>query len=74
MPNHPYLRETRGQILFKMKKYGMQLAILSLHFRPTNWPEPIHRSLAEVYDALGQKELAEEHRKRADSSQSTSKL
>ncbi len=73
MPNHPYLRETRGQILFKMKKYGDAIGDLEFALKADELAEPIHRSLAEIYDALGQKELAEGHRNSAVSSQNRPK-
>ncbi len=73
LPNHPYIRETRGQILCKMKKYGDAISDLEFALQATELAVPIHRSLAEAYDALGQTELAEEHRKLSDSTQSTSK-
>ncbi len=72
LPDHPYLRETRGQILCKMKRYGDAISDLEFALSAPELAEPIHRSLAEAYDALGQTQLAEEHRKLSGSSQSSS--
>lgn len=55
-------RETRGQILLRLKR--SQEAVRDLEFALNGMPEAtaIHRSLATAYEELGDKELAAQHR------------
>ena len=60
-PRHVGLRETRGRLLVKMKKWEEALLDLEICLANRRSAE-IHRLLAETYDGLGQGELAEKHR------------
>ncbi len=62
LPNHPYLRETRGQILFKLGKYqeciaDLEAALAAVELRPV-----VRESLAKAYDEVGLKDIADRHR------------
>jgi len=66
-PRHVGLRETRGRLLVQMKKW--EEALLDLEICLANRRSAdVHRLLAEAYEGLGQKELAEKHRAMAGSS------
>ncbi len=58
-------RETRGQILLRLKR--PQEAVSDLEFALNGMPEAaaVHRSLALAYEELGNKELAAQHRDQA---------
>jgi uncharacterized protein HemY len=60
-PANPEFRDTRGQILLKLKRY--QEAITDLEFAlPSLKPAAsTHKALAEAYQALGLSQLAQEH-------------
>jgi tetratricopeptide (TPR) repeat protein len=60
-PANPEFRDTRGQILLKLKRY--QEAITDLEFAlPSLKPAAsTHKALAEAYHALGLSQLAQEH-------------
>jgi hypothetical protein len=62
MQEHPYIRETRGQILCKLKRYSDAIPDLEYALRAPELANQVHSSLAEAYEALGQKQLAEQHR------------
>jgi tetratricopeptide (TPR) repeat protein len=65
-PDDYRFRETRGQILVRLGKW--QEAIADLEFAANGMPDSreVHLALAKVYDALGDKQLAEVHRERAN--------
>ena len=65
LENHPYLRDTRGQILLKLKRYNEAIPDLEFALRSPELASNVHASLAAAYTALGQSDLAEEHRKLA---------
>lgn len=65
MENHPYLRDTRGQILLKLKRYEEAIPDLEFALRSPELAANIHASLAAAYTALGQADLAAEHSKLA---------
>lgn len=63
-PDHPEIRETRGQILFSLGKW--QAAIDDLEWSLPKVPPPsrpaIHRTLSKAYGQLGDAPRAEKHR------------
>jgi tetratricopeptide (TPR) repeat protein len=65
-PQHPEIRETRGQILAKQGK--TKEAIVDLEFVLRSQPQrtSIHTTLATLYDELGDAELADRHREMAE--------
>lgn len=64
-PNNASLRETRAQILVKLKRW--REAANDLEFAVNGLPDyyPVHEALAECYDHLNQVELADAHRERS---------
>lgn len=66
MPNHAYLRETRGQILLRLKRYPDAISDLEFALAAKELAPKIRPSLAEAYDAIGEQELAERHRQLAE--------
>ena len=64
-PGEYRFRETRGQIFAKQKNW--QAAVDDLEAALNAMPETpgIHATLAQAYDALGQKDLAELHREQS---------
>lgn len=66
-PGRPEFHETRGQILLMQGRYREALPDLERGLRSNGDISVTHASLADVYDALGQRELAEKHRKKAES-------
>jgi predicted Zn-dependent protease len=69
MPEHTYLRETRGQILCQMGRYteaipDLEYALASKELRPK-----IRESLALAYDALGEQDIAARQRELLDQGQ-----
>jgi tetratricopeptide (TPR) repeat protein len=58
VPNHPYLRETRGQIYFKLGRYTEAIADLEIALSAAELRPSIRRSLAEAYDKIGQPDIA----------------
>ena len=64
-PDNASLRETRAQILLKLKRW--RDAAADLEFALNGLPDyhPIHDGLAECYDHLSQPELAAAHRERS---------
>jgi tetratricopeptide (TPR) repeat protein len=67
MPDQPYLRDTRGQILVKLKRYKEAIGDLEFALKAPELGGVVHEALAVSYGALGQSELAAEHRRVADS-------
>jgi tetratricopeptide (TPR) repeat protein len=65
-PEEFRFRETRGQLLVRLGRW--QEAVQDLEYAANGMPESrdIHRSLAEAYDALGEKQLAQVHREHAE--------
>ncbi|MFO0942444.1 MAG: hypothetical protein U0930_17035 [Pirellulales bacterium] len=66
VPNQPQIRETRGQILVKMKQYKDAIQDLEFALSAKVEPKPIHESLAVAYEAIGLTDLANTHRKMAE--------
>jgi tetratricopeptide (TPR) repeat protein len=64
-PDNPNFRDTRGLIYLKQGRY--REAITDLEFALPRLPSKAgtHAALAEAYEKLGLKDLAEEHRRRA---------
>ena len=65
-PNHPEIRETRGQILASMERWkdaliDLEYALGSLRGRPQ-----LHATLARIYTQLGDEDMAALHRKRVE--------
>ena len=65
LPNHPYIRETRGQILLRMKKYQDAIRDLEFAVGVQELAKNVHLSLVDAYTSIGQADLAEEHRQLA---------
>lgn len=59
------IRETRGQIYVKKKMWSEAVIDLEFALQSMQGREKIHRGLAEAYDGLGDKGLAERHRELA---------
>jgi len=62
MNEEPYLRETRGQILIKLKRYTEAIPDLEFALRARELAPQVHLSLSEAYAALGQTEIANRHK------------
>jgi uncharacterized protein HemY len=65
-PDEPTFRDTRGKIYMKQKRW--QEALTDLQFVLARMPEfpGLRASLAELYDRLGDAEVAAEHRRIAE--------
>lgn len=61
LPNHPYIRETRGQILIKLERWEAAIADLEVSLAATELHPQIYPSLAKAYRALGNESLAKEY-------------
>lgn len=70
--DHPYFRETRGQILLKLKEYNRAILDLEAALKAPELAGPVHESLAVAYSAVGEEELSEQHRVLAKTSVLTS--
>lgn len=62
LPNHAYLRETRGQIYLKLERYtdaiaDLEFALSAIELRPR-----IREGLAVAYQAMGQSDIAKRQR------------
>ena len=68
IPNHPEYHETRGQILLQLgrPKDAIQDLELALKAIPVTRRGGVHDGLARAYEALGDHDLAQRHRKLAD--------
>lgn len=66
LPDHPYIRETRGQILLRKKEYEKAILDLEVAAGAPELAEAVHTGLATAYEALKQSDLAEEHRALAE--------
>ncbi|MEM7478436.1 MAG: tetratricopeptide repeat protein, partial [Planctomycetota bacterium] len=62
LPEHPYLRETRGQIYLRLEKYAEAIADLEKALVAKELRSSIRPSLAIAYDAIGQPKIAERQR------------
>ncbi len=65
VPNQPQIRETRGQILVRLKQYEDAVFDLEFALKAKEPAKPIHESLAEAYEAMGLTDLAKTHRELA---------
>ena len=64
-PQHPEIRETRGVIRTKLGKQTGAIADLEFALRAFPRRAHLHDLLAELYDEIGDPQLADEHRKLA---------
>jgi tetratricopeptide (TPR) repeat protein len=62
----PHFFETRGQILFRMKKYEEAIPDLEHALIVDSLAKNAHKSLAVCYDELGDTEIADMHREGAE--------
>jgi tetratricopeptide (TPR) repeat protein len=65
-PDAPQFRETRGQVLVRLKQWDKAIEDLELAINGMPNSKTIHRSLADAYAALGQQDLATVHREQAE--------
>ena len=68
LPNNPKILETRGLILTKMERYTDALHDLEIVLESGENGADIHKLLASVYDKLGNKKMATQHRQQASAS------
>ncbi len=61
LPDHPYLRETRGQIYFKMGNLTKAIPDLEYAVRAPELKKGVYQSLSEIYKSLGQDTLSQEY-------------
>ncbi len=61
-PNNAHFRETRGEVLLKLRRYREAAADLELALAQLQNLPAIHTSLAEAYEHLGDAELAAKHK------------
>lgn len=66
MPDHPYLLETRGQILLRLHRYRDAIADLEGALKDPAMRPLAHAGLATAYEALGVDDLAEDNRTLAE--------
>ncbi|MDV6033291.1 MAG: hypothetical protein F9B45_25030 [Phycisphaera sp. RhM] len=66
LPGHPYLLETRGQILLRMERYEEAIVDLEAALKEPAMRPLAHPSLAIAYEKLGEDDLAEQHRRLAE--------
>jgi predicted Zn-dependent protease len=64
-PNDPHVLDTRGQILVKMGKWQEGVKCLELALPALTSKTMTHKALAEAYQHLGFKDLAEQHQRLA---------
>ena len=62
----PYFFETRGQILFQMKRYLDAIPDLERALRADALAKNAHESLATCYSELGQADMAKDHKDAAE--------
>jgi tetratricopeptide (TPR) repeat protein len=72
-PAHPEIRHTRGRILFKLGRYREALGDLEAALSAERDDGELHRTLATVYEKLGDSDLAAEHRRAADAAEASDK-
>jgi tetratricopeptide (TPR) repeat protein len=65
-PGEPELRGTRGRILARLQRWQEALTDLEAALAGSSEPQELHATLAEVYTALGDPDMAERHRTRAE--------
>ncbi len=65
VPNHPYLRETRGQIYVQLQRYTDAIADLEFALNAPELRPQVREGLAQAYQALGQTEIAKRQRELA---------
>ncbi len=68
VPNQPVIRETRGQILLRLKQYKEAIFDLEFALSAKAPPQPIHEALSEAYEAIGMVDLARTHQELAKKS------
>ncbi|MFO1066400.1 MAG: hypothetical protein U0892_21285 [Pirellulales bacterium] len=61
LPDHPSIRETRGQILFRLKRYKEAITDLEYGLKDETLLPAVVPSLAKAYRALGVSDLAERY-------------
>ncbi|MFO0941581.1 MAG: tetratricopeptide repeat protein [Pirellulales bacterium] len=61
LPNHAFLRDTRGQLLVKLKRYSDAIPDLEYALKEQELAKTAHAALAEAYRQLGNEELASRH-------------
>ena len=66
VPENPRYRDTRGRILVALERPREALADLELALQSLSEDAELHRILAGVYEHLGEKSLAAEHRRLAE--------
>ncbi len=66
LPNHEYIRETRGQILIRLKRYEEAIGDLEYALKVPALAKNVHVALATAYEGIGQKDLAQSHRLMAE--------
>lgn len=66
LPNVANIRETRGQIYTKLERWEEAITDLEIALRTMRNNPDIHHSLEKCYRALGDDELADEHKRKAD--------
>jgi tetratricopeptide (TPR) repeat protein len=70
-PSHPEMRESRGYVNIRLKRWTEALPDLELCLPVTKDKAGLHALLAEVYEGLGQAELADQHRRQAQGAAGT---
>ncbi len=65
MPDHPYFRDTRGQILVKLGRFQDAISDLEVALKAPELAKDVHGALASAYDGLGLTDLADSHRQLA---------
>ncbi len=62
LPDHPYLRETRGQIYLKLNRYTESIADLEVALEATELRPLVREGLARAYESSGNIEIAQRQR------------
>lgn len=68
VPNQPVIRETRGQILLRLKQYKEAIFDLEFALSSSAPSQPIHEALSQAYEAIGMVDLAQTHQELAKKS------
>ena len=63
MPNNPNLRETRGQIFTKLKRWKDAIADLEFALPQIESKKATHEALSKAYSEMGMQDLADEHQR-----------
>lgn len=61
LPDHPYLRDTRGRVFLKLNRPIDAIPDLEFALRAPELAPSLHELLSECYTSLGQKDLAASH-------------